>query len=237
MNSLSDVLFKLGEKEESERLLERARAISEWVHGPSHPATARAVASLARIRYQETELEEANRLAQQALGMYSEALGSHHPEVALMLALVGAILHRGRSVQRIGVVLRPRSRHPAGSRSPEKLDLADVFLSLGAIKTVTGNDHEAVPLLRRALTIREGVLDRDHPDVTDARNRLQAAILRRQKSRTHPMLVRHPSLATADWPGAITGGALVDGPGPKGPSVATAGHDVRMPPPSCVFSG
>ena len=93
LNSLSDVLFKLGEKEESERLLERARAISERVYGPSHPATARAVASLARIRYQETELEEANRWRSRPW-RFSEALGSHHPEVALMLALVGAILYR-----------------------------------------------------------------------------------------------------------------------------------------------
>ncbi|CAN0377007.1 unnamed protein product, partial [Ascophyllum nodosum] len=81
-----------GQLDEAKRLYKRALAISEQVHGPSHPEVVLDISNLAVLLRVQSNLDEAERLSARALAMGEEIFEPDHPDLSVLINNRAAIL-------------------------------------------------------------------------------------------------------------------------------------------------
>ncbi len=86
-------LQHIGDYKGARPLYERALAISEKVHGPDHPSTARSLNNLAELLRAQGDYEGARPLFERALAIREKVLGSDHPDTATSLNNLSSLLY------------------------------------------------------------------------------------------------------------------------------------------------
>jgi tetratricopeptide (TPR) repeat protein len=75
------------------------------------------------------------------------------------------------------------------ANSPESTETAEILNRRGITLAALGNTEEAIPLLQRALTIREQILGLNHPDIAQSLNNLAGSMtLRGSTLRPRPFI-------------------------------------------------
>jgi tetratricopeptide (TPR) repeat protein len=97
------------ELERAGELYRRALAIQEQLLGPTHPAFALSLATLADLERRRGRFAQAEPLFRQAVAAQEQALGSMHPTLARTLERQATLLRQtGREVEAAGLEARAR---------------------------------------------------------------------------------------------------------------------------------
>ena len=161
-----------GDGERAVEALEEAVELRRRAQGPRHPATGRAMRSLAFTLLHQGRPDEAAPLVDEALSIAEESVGPEAIETAEALFVLG-MLHSARgelegSAEAYRRVVEIRRRH---ATTPDaSLAIALTQLS-GALDALGGTD-ESLGLLREALAMGEATLGEGHPEVANMRNNL-----------------------------------------------------------------
>ncbi len=76
--------YRLTGIDASAKMLERARAIDDAVHGPDHPSVARDVSNLGSVLYDLGDLAGARAAYERALAIFEAMLGVDHPNTRIV---------------------------------------------------------------------------------------------------------------------------------------------------------
>lgn len=87
-------VFRNGGAAEADTLLQRAVRVAEQAHGAAHPDVAKALGSLAFVRFAAGKPAEADQLYRRALAIDEAALGAEHPDVATDLSNLAQVVFR-----------------------------------------------------------------------------------------------------------------------------------------------
>ena len=150
----------------------RVLALDESVHGPSHPDNAISLNAIGSLLFGQGQLDEAQAAHERAWAIQGQTLGREHPDVANTLASLAKIAAARRQTAR---ALEQAALGPAHLYIADTLDLLAELL-VPAADLDAGARAELLALRRRALTIREPQLGREHPAVGWSRIRLAEAL-------------------------------------------------------------
>lgn len=161
---------------EARALLERALEICEKTRGREHLETAFAVTCLAQVYHGQGDYESARPLFERALEIREKVQGPRNPAIAPAihdLAVVYAEVDDLASARRFyerALAIRATLADADNDRV-----FAFILKGLGSVLYKQGEVDAAIPLLERALAIRERVLGEEHPEVAEALNTLAMA--------------------------------------------------------------
>jgi len=145
----------------------KALALAERVHGPDHPAAARAAHGLGMATLAQGHPARAVALFERALAIFERLLGPEHPLVARELHALGnahvddghielAVQDLRRALAIREIALGPDHPHVANN-------LSDLARALRA----EHHDEEALAFDRRAVAVGARVVGPDHPSYAD----------------------------------------------------------------------
>jgi len=155
LHNVAHVEWQMGAYDEAEARYERALAIRSAALGPEHPDTAQTLDNLAALLITVGRHDEARALSERALAIHEARLGAEHPTVATSLTILASIdLARGDLQTTRARCDRARSIFEA-RLGPEHPSVATPLMCLSEVALVEGRVGEAIPLLERALTVRE----------------------------------------------------------------------------------
>ncbi len=147
----ADDAVRRGKLAEAENLQQQVLAIHEKTLGAENPVTANSMSNLARVYDIQGKYADAEKLYRRALAVREKVLGGEHPDVATNLNNLAKVLQELGKDQQIGGA-EARARARAGS-------------TLGATTEIES-------LYRRALSIQDRALGRDHPSTALTLNNL-----------------------------------------------------------------
>jgi len=154
LQSLAAVRDALGASDEAITLAREALSTAESVLGAEHPEVANFLNALALIQLPH-DPGAAQALADRALAISLRTKGAQHPVTALSLYILGrAQLDAGAPAEATARLHEALTVWET-NLGPDVPEVADALTSLAAVATRRGNPEEAVPLLERALQIRQ----------------------------------------------------------------------------------
>jgi CHAT domain-containing protein/Tfp pilus assembly protein PilF len=170
LNFQGEIHTHMGKYSEAVTLLRRAVAIREKVLGPEHPDTAISLNNLGWAYQQTGYLEKALPLHLRAVAIFEKAKGSGHPHLAYLLRDLGSIYGRMGDNERALSFNQRALAIQEKTLEPDNLDIAGTLVNLAAVYLGIEDEESrklALPLLHRALVIRERKLGADHPDTAN----------------------------------------------------------------------
>lgn len=175
---LSEVLGKLGEYAESERLRRRTIEIYEREYGPNSIEALAEYSPLVTVMVEQADPRNAEELARDALARAERYLGpDSEPAIDLCHAVAWAV--GARREPDIEETLRweregyERSMRVRGPDHPETLQQA---MNYAVTLEQMGRFEEAAPTLRHVHDVRVRTLGPDHPDTLTAHNNVIALL-------------------------------------------------------------
>jgi tetratricopeptide (TPR) repeat protein len=189
-----------GQATDAVSLFERAIALAEDAHGPSHPAIATSLNGLAGALRDLGRPAEAVPLFQRALAISEAVSNPDHPDCAVSLnGLAVSVLDLGRAADAKGLFERALAIDEA-SRGPDHLAVAHRLMGLGTALTKLGKPADAIPLFQRALAITEMVHGVHHPDVSHSLNNLAGPLRALDRfEEANPLLQRAVAIDEATY--------------------------------------
>ncbi|MCH9649592.1 MAG: serine/threonine-protein kinase [Deltaproteobacteria bacterium] len=174
LNNLGGLAKASGDLAEAEELYERSLAVMTAALGEDHPRVGKAVHNLATVRWSLGEVEKAEQSFRRALEIFRRRLGEEHLDVGRVLASLAALRGRAGDAKEcldLAVQARDILHDKLAASSPWRLT---VERSLGESLFQLNRYDEAKPHLElwyQGLLKTRGP---DHPQVKEARKRLQA---------------------------------------------------------------
>ncbi len=157
--------------EEARKLYEQAIRLRTRLSGPEHPDLVPALSGLALLEAEAGKGEKARQLLERCVAIRKKAFGPDHPRTLEALANLAGLEASLGELQRAESFYRKILKaQQAGD--PASADLATTLVHLAEVLRRGGRSAEAVPLLRRALSIREKKLGAEHPETAWVRNDL-----------------------------------------------------------------
>jgi CHAT domain-containing protein/Tfp pilus assembly protein PilF len=147
----ADDAMRRGKLVDAENLQQQVLAIHEKTLGLESPVTANSMSNLARVYDIQGKYADAEKLYRRALAVREKVLGAEHPDVATNLNNLAKVLQELGKDQQIGGA-EARARARAGS-------------TLGATTEIEN-------MYRRALSIQDRTLGREHPSTALTLNNL-----------------------------------------------------------------
>jgi CHAT domain-containing protein/Flp pilus assembly protein TadD len=138
----AEAALRRGQYEEAETLHHQVLAIHLKALGAAHPTTANSMSNLGRVLDLQGKYAEAEKMYRQALAIREKALGRDHPDVAVNLSNLAKVMQDLGKDQGVGVS-EARARARTGA--------------------AVGGLTEIENLYRRALSIQDRALGREHP--------------------------------------------------------------------------
>jgi tetratricopeptide (TPR) repeat protein len=172
LNRTAVGLYRQGQYQDAEPILQRVLKMREESLGPEHPDTATSINNLAMLYEKLGRHKEALPLLERALTVCERSLGAEHPDtliginnLAIGLMSLGRYKEAAEMFER-ALALREQT---LGAEHP---DTATSLNNLATIYEKQGRFKDAQPRLERALAIRERVLGEDHPDTANTLSNL-----------------------------------------------------------------
>ena len=159
------VLWRLNELDASLASLERSLAIDERKYGPQSPVTAFTLATLARVRAEAGDAAGARPLAERSLAIRRQVFGAKHFQVASSLSTLGTVWSYAGSRERALDFYERSIALYTETLGPQSPDLAWPLRYRCLVLVELGRAREGLGDCRRALAIRQGAFDAEHPDV------------------------------------------------------------------------
>ncbi len=156
-NNLANILRRKREFAEAERLFQDVVDYDLDVLGRQHRYTPIALRNLAGVQRDRGRFADAERNARNALDINRELYGDRHHQVGNALALLASVAHaRGRNA----AALRhyEEALEVLEAEAPAHTDAATALLGYGELLADLGRVKDAVPPLRRAVTLRREAL-------------------------------------------------------------------------------
>lgn len=153
-----------GSRDERDRLLERARKMSEEAFHPDHPEIARILYQFGRLYFYGGEVERAREPLERALRINESAFGSQHVSVAQVLDEYTQVLAEAGQFSEAGS-LQERAIN-IREKDPD-LEYADYWWSVEVLRVIfrkMGAYDEVIFLLEQSLPFKEKLLGPEHPD-------------------------------------------------------------------------
>ena len=165
-------LNSLGRSEEALVEMRLALKIRVFALGEHHPDVAAAHGDLAAVLQGLGRMPEAVQEAQRAIELGTLALGPLHPDVGKAHAALGIVLAQWSASPIDGIPsFRKAIEIFEVANGPRSVAVAHQLGNLGRVLTYE-EDEEAVPTLKRALSIYDDVLGPNHPDILYVLNSL-----------------------------------------------------------------
>ncbi|MFL6416000.1 MAG: tetratricopeptide repeat protein [Bryobacteraceae bacterium] len=143
---------------------ENAIKAEESASGRDSPRMAAILSNFALVLAAKGELVEAETLLRRALNIEEHSIGRGHYQTAVTLSNLGGVLQRSgnlKDAERLGreaMTILERTR-------PRSIELAAACTNLGGLLAMRGERDGGATLLKRAVSIDETVLGRDHPQI------------------------------------------------------------------------
>jgi tetratricopeptide (TPR) repeat protein len=154
LNNLGSLLEIEGRHAEARQRFERALAIRERAVGPEHPEVAAVLVNLAHLQHALGEENASLASYQRALVILEKALGAEHPHLGEPLVGLSEVLAARRETGGAIQALQRAAAIAEKAHGPTHPDVAAALSALGALRAAAA-PAEAIPLLDRALAIRE----------------------------------------------------------------------------------
>jgi tetratricopeptide (TPR) repeat protein len=163
----SELLVRMGKRDEALAVEERAQSILLAELGPLHPRSLWAVAALGGVQSERGELAESLRRSTEALALGEQILGPRHPDLAAVLDVLGSVhLRLGHADAAEAVYERElellRMHYP-----DDHPDVIGTQMNLGNVLVARGEYAQAREIFERVLPMRIAQLGADHPGVAD----------------------------------------------------------------------
>jgi len=130
-------------------------------------------------------------LLRQAVALRERLLGPDHPTVAADLSALAALLDGQHKFAESEVLYRRAIR--TFRRCRDRLELAFNYNNLATVRLLRGDTVEAARLYRRAVSIKEHLLGRDHPGLATTLNNLGLLYLRSEHRSEARRILRRAS--------------------------------------------
>jgi non-specific serine/threonine protein kinase/serine/threonine-protein kinase len=176
-DQLADVLMRLKQNGDAERLTKAALAIDRK-RGPDDYATlSQTLDTLAQVYYAEGRLSEAEAPLREALELRETHLGIRHALTAVSMNNLGALLYQsGRYAEAAG---QWQEAVPVYGDvfGPEHPEVATLLNNLGRSALMAGRVDQAIPILEQAAQMIEKLEGPAHDDLVQPLNSLGMAFL------------------------------------------------------------
>ena len=153
LNNLAGLLFRKGDYAAAEPIYRLTVEVNTRMLGPRHRYVASGLGSLASVHREKGELEEAERLQRESLELYQELFGENHQNVAIAKSNLGTILRLRESYTEAEQLLNA-SIGFWRAQEVTRVEMAFPLVSLGRLKTDTGDAAAGEALLREAVAVR-----------------------------------------------------------------------------------
>ncbi len=167
-SNLAGVLRERGRYAEADSLYRWVLASDLASFGPESRYVAMSTHHLAGVLSLRGDYDEAERLEREALGVYLRLHGEGHPHVAASTAALADVLS-AQGETAAATALYDQAVAVLRAAPDAELDLAEALLGQGRLLDAQGAAHEAEPLLRESLRLREAAFGDDHTDTAEAR--------------------------------------------------------------------
>ncbi|MEO1201086.1 MAG: tetratricopeptide repeat protein [Pseudomonadota bacterium] len=158
--NLAVLLRSRGEFDAAAEVLEEAVATTRRVFGDSHDLLAAILMDQGTLLHRRGRLEAAEVVMRDALAQNISNRGANHPFVGVDMILLGMLLHdRGEHAEALEMLSDAQAIFEA-TPEPENQYTASALTERGAVLTSMNRLDEALPVLERAIRIRE----RDYVD-------------------------------------------------------------------------
>ncbi len=156
---------------EAESLQQQALHITEQALGAHHPQVGADLNDLAMIYILQKKYEQADLLSQRVICIWKSTLGPEHPSLAFpLLNLADSSAGQGKYEQAEQFYEQALYLWEQGF-GPENPRMADFLYDFAGFYREQKKYELAKPLYQRALAIREKVLEADHPETVEAREK------------------------------------------------------------------
>ncbi len=163
LNNLGSLLNDKGDFEQADILYNQALDMYKILFGDSHPEVAGIYNNLAYLNHDRKKYEVAEKMYRKAISILKKVHGDAHPEIAITMNNLSYLLHdKGQTEAAIDMVdlalqmavksLGGRHHNVAGYSATKARWLAEA-----------GEYEQSVLILKEALSIREELLDKNHP--------------------------------------------------------------------------
>lgn len=164
LSNLTDVYLAQQRYDEAEAAGRRALSIIEERFGLDHMAVTSPLISLGNLRSAQGRFDEAEALYTRALAIHKRVLGSTHATVAWDLQHLAWLCQQQSKYEEAEARYKQSVAMLEALGPPQRSGLATALLDFGAMYVSMYRNEQAIPLLERALTIREETLDDEHLD-------------------------------------------------------------------------
>lgn len=148
-----DLLFRAGQNDEAQAVIERVLEIRERVLGPEHPSVASALNGLATIYYTKAEISKVEPLLLRSLSIREKALGPDHPSVAVVLTNLGFFYKNLDDYAKALPSLQRALEIKEKAFGPDHPEVARALRNLALIYLDRAEPAKAQTILQRVLAI------------------------------------------------------------------------------------
>jgi eukaryotic-like serine/threonine-protein kinase len=138
----------------------RAVAVKERIHGPDNADVGLSLSNVATLLEQLGDAAAAVPYIERAVKVLEVSLGSEHPRTATLLSNYAEILNRLERFEEAREMSRRALAIFEGETAPDGVTLSYPLTALGLGYLGDGMAGEALPILERAVEIREGTKNR-----------------------------------------------------------------------------
>lgn len=191
INSLANILWKMGDYGAARPLYERALEIRTKAPGVKPQTVARSIHNLAFLLVEQGQYAASKPLAERAVRVLEESLGPDHDDVAIALNSQATLLKRMGDFQESRRLYERALEIRRKNHGPEAPGCADLMANLGSLLNLMGEHAEARALLRQALSIQEKAHSSDNRVVAETLIELaESFVATREYNQARPLLER-----------------------------------------------
>lgn len=155
LNNVGLAYSDMNDNAAAEPVFRRALAIKEKALGPTHPSTALTLGNLGAVLVELGKADEALPLLERVLEIQQASLEPDHPNLALAHHTLGAALRLDGNCQQAIPHFLTAKRIWETKLGKHHLQTSSAYFDLGVCDTDLGHPLKALPLLERALAIRD----------------------------------------------------------------------------------
>ncbi|HWB79130.1 MAG TPA: serine/threonine-protein kinase [Nannocystaceae bacterium] len=160
----------LGWSRHAEGLLPRSGSARPW-------REAQLAEHVASVLHGKGDYEGARASYERAIALRSEYAGRDHPAVGRAWGNLGSLLAEHRDAEGAKPALDEAERILVAAYGPDSLQLASIYTSRGSVEHHLAHYQASAEYHERALAIREGLLEPDHPSIAASLSNLATARL------------------------------------------------------------